>query len=163
MCCGHGLLCTATCLQLFSQFQDYCGGFEFVQFASSIPKTLTVALVGIPLSPHFLSSAPLVTEVTYCIMPSVEGYGVWVYNSYSYSGLGLAALAFPAALQPPYYIDLAISSSMFPWRCNIQHINTRGWSTLFWQHLPCHWSGLQLAPWFSISLSTLCCQPMQNH
>lgn len=101
MCCGHGLLCTAACLQLFSQFQDDCGGFEFVQFASSVPKTLTAALVGIPLFPHFLSSAPLVTGVTYCIMPSVEGYGVWVCNSYSYSGLGLGCPCLSSSFAAP--------------------------------------------------------------
>lgn len=72
----------------------------------------------------------------------------------------MAALAFPAALRPPSYIDLAISSSMFPWRCNIQPINTWGWSTLFWQHLPCHWSGLQLAQRFSISMIALRCLPL---
>lgn len=160
MCCGHGLLCTAACLRLFSQFQDYCGGFEFVQFASSIPKTLTAALVGIPLFPHFLSSAPL---VTYCIMPSVEGYGVWVCHSYSYSGLGLGCPCLSSSFAAP----------VLYWSGNlIKHVSLKmqypahqhtGWSTLFWQHLPCHWSGLQLAPWFSISMSTLCCQPMQNH
>lgn len=42
----------------------------------------------------------------------------------------------------------------------ISSTSTQGWSTLFWQHLPCHWSGLQLAPWFSISMFTLCCQAL---
>lgn len=61
----------------------------FVQPASLIQTTLTADVLGIPLSPHFLSSATLVTGVTYCTLTSVESYAVWVCKSYSYSGLGL--------------------------------------------------------------------------
>lgn len=89
---------------MFIAFQPFLGcylGFEFVQFSSLIPKTLTAAAVSIPLFPHSWSSAPLVTGVTYCIMPSVEGYGVWVCNSYSYSGLGLGCPCLSSSFAAP--------------------------------------------------------------
>lgn len=39
--------------------------------------------------------------VTYCIMPSVEGYGVSVCNSYSYSGLGLGCPCLSSSFAAP--------------------------------------------------------------
>lgn len=37
--------------------------------------------VGIPLSPHFLNSAPLVTGVTYCTMPSVRPQLLFLFRT----------------------------------------------------------------------------------
>lgn len=72
-----------------------------MQFASLIPTTLRATVVGIPLSSHSLSSAPLVTGVTYCTMSSAEGYGVWVCSSYSYSGLGLGCPCLSSSFAAP--------------------------------------------------------------
>lgn len=71
-----------------------------------------------PPPPHPVSgSAPLMTEVTYCIRPSEEGYSVLVCNPlFSFrTSLGLPRLcSHSAASQPPSSIDPTISSSTFP-------------------------------------------------
>lgn len=95
--------------------------------------------------PNLTGSAPLVGEVTYCIRPSDRGYWAFVCilcNSHSdpYSPpLPLQPLSSLAATLLYWSHNLIKHVS---WRCNFQHINTQGPSTLFWLHPPCHWSCL---------------------
>lgn len=53
-----------------------------------------------PFPPVSSGSAPLVTEVTYCIRPSEEGYGALLCAPHSHSGPASASLASPAVQQP---------------------------------------------------------------
>lgn len=51
------------------------------------------------------------TEVTYCIRPSEEGYAVLVCTLYSHSGPASTSLAFPAVQQPCSHHPLLIPQS----------------------------------------------------
>lgn len=65
-----------------------------------IQKTSTAVTVVRSVLCHFFCSAPLVAEVTYCIIPSGQGYGVLVCTLHSHSGPASASLASPAIQQP---------------------------------------------------------------
>lgn len=91
----------------------------------------------------------------YTIRARLQSLGLHPPFSFRTS-LGLPCLSsHSAALQPPSSIDPTISSCTFPWRCNFQHINTRGWRALFLPCLQCHWSSLLLAHWLPIPIPNL--------